>query len=208
VYLRNIIFQNDVLCENNNLYLPTGVAAFAELRRNKHLDESRYRIGPPEVTQAKRFWRDVMWQLRHSCTTSDFQTNVASENHSGKLTTSGRLRGVMWQWSASAETTKFPCIGHLASITPGLSDVREFSWEFGSLFDIWRSKRNKHEEYSFLVCVLVLLGKEVKGTLCLHHKRRLHYSFVYKILAGQIAWKIENFFEEYEKCGWKKYTIE
>jgi len=41
LYLRNTISQNDVLCENNNLYLPTGVAAFAELRRNKHLDENR-----------------------------------------------------------------------------------------------------------------------------------------------------------------------
>ena len=106
-YLRNKISQNDVLCENTNLYPPTGVAAFAELRRNKHLDESRCRIGPPEVTQAKRFWRDVMWQLRHSCTASDFHTNVASENHSEKLTTSGRLRGVMWQRSASTGTKSF-----------------------------------------------------------------------------------------------------
>ena len=107
MYLRNTVSQNDVLCDNNNLYLLTRVAAFAELRRNKHLDESRYRIGPPEVTRAKRFWRDVMWQLCHSCTTSDFHTNVASENHSEKLTTSGRLCGVMWQRSASAGITSF-----------------------------------------------------------------------------------------------------
>jgi hypothetical protein len=48
----------------------------------------------------------------------------------------------------------------------------------------------------------VLLGKgEKKKTLCLHHQRRLHYSFVYKVWVGQIAWKIEKSFEEYEKCG-------
>jgi hypothetical protein len=39
----------------------------------------------------------------------------------------------------------------------------------------------------------VLLGKEEKKTLCLHHQRKRHYSFAYKIWAGKIAWKERNF---------------
>jgi hypothetical protein len=46
-----------------------------------------------------------------------------------------------------------------------------------------------------------VLCKEEKKTLCLYHEHRLHYSFVYKIWAGQIVWNIEKSFEQYEKCG-------
>lgn len=51
-----------------------------------------------------------------------------------------------------------------------LSDVCEFSWEVSSLLDIWRSKRDKHKDYSLLVCVLVLLGKE--------EEKRKPYAFI------------------------------
>jgi len=54
----------------------------------------------------------------------------------------------------------------------------------------------------------VLLGKEEKETFCLHYQRRLHYYFVYKIWAGQIAWKTEKSFEEHEKYGCIKHIIE
>jgi hypothetical protein len=47
-----------------------------------------------------------------------------------------------------------------------------------------------------------LVKNRGKKTLCLYHQFKLHYSFVYKIRAGKIAWKIiKKYFEEYEKRG-------
>jgi hypothetical protein len=54
----------------------------------------------------------------------------------------------------------------------------------------------------------VLLGKEEKETLCLHRQRGLHYPFVYKIWAGQIAWKTKQYFEEQKKYGRIKHIIQ